>query len=230
MAQYSRTISIPCPGKLLEAINADGGITPTCVQIINTGGSDLIFEFDGSLSGGEVITFEGLLSGWTCPSEDSSTPADEFSVDDENTGSDVLWSSQQITDFFQSGSLPVLQYNESNGESSTTSTSYQRKVRLSATIPETGFYMLMWSAEVSNERYTRTFGIRMQVNDTTTIQELVWAPIVFDSYGTPAPASGFMRLYLTAGTANIDLDYRSMDWGETVTIRRARLGLMRVSD
>lgn len=230
MAQYSRTLTTTCPGKLLEALNANSNIIPACTQIINDGSGALVFEFDASLSGDELTVLDETVASWTCPSEDLGTPADEFSVDDENTGTDTLWSSQKITDFVQGGSLPVVAYASSEHESESTSTSWQEKVDLDASIPESAFYMLWWSAEVQCERYTRPMGLRIQVNDTTEVQDLEFAPTVFDSYEKYSPISGFERIYLSAGSVSIDMDYKSLIQWETVKIRKARLALMKVSD
>lgn len=232
MAQYTRTFSTVCPGMLLEAINENVGITPSCVQIVNYGTGDLIFDFDGSLSAGELTTLDGILASWECPTEDPGTPADETVVNDSEVGEHILWSSDKINDMFQSGvpsSPPTLYYEESAFTSSTTSTGYQQKVRLTATV-ESGLYLLQWSAEVQHERYTWPMGFRIQLNDSTTLSELSWQPITFDSYGTPAPVSGFARVSLATGTHNFDMDYRTLSSGRTARISRARLGLMKVSD
>lgn len=229
MSQYSRTFTTTCPGMLLEAINAHSNITAVCEQIINMATGDLIFEFDRSLTAFEETELDSVLGSWSCPPADDGIPADEFSVDDENVGSDTLWSSQKITDMLSGGSLPHVQYNDSDGESSTTSTGYQQKLRLTATT-DSSFYMLFWSAEVKCERYTRPMSVRIQVNDSTTVQEVGYDPITFDVYSDFAPASGFVRLSLSAGTTNIDMDYRSLVNGETARIRKARLALMKVTD
>lgn len=230
MAQYTRTFSTTCPGALLEAINNDPGITHTCTQIINFQTGDIVFEFSHPFEEGEEATFDALLDNWSCPVEPEGTPADEFSVDDENTGTDTLWSSQKITDFVQGGSLPVVAYASNENESESTSTSWQEKVDLDVSIPESAFYMLWWSAEVQCERYTRPMGFRIQVNNTTDVQDLEFAPTVFNSYEKYSPISGFQRIYLNPGSISIDMDYKSLIQWETVKIRKARLALMKVSD
>lgn len=229
MAQYTRTFQTECPGKLLEAINNDPGITSECLQIISSQTGDLTFEFAQPFETGEEATFDALLSNWTCPISET-VPIDEFEIDDEGVGSEVLWSSQKITNFFQGGSLPVVAYASEEHETNSTSTSWQEKVDLDVTISEAAFYMLWWSAEVQCERYTRPMGFRIQINDVTDVQDLEFAPTVFDSYEKFSPISGFQRIYLHAGVVSIDMDYKSLIQWETVKIRRARLALMKVSD
>jgi hypothetical protein len=49
------------------AINENGLITPTCEQIIDTGGSTLDIWFDVALSGLEESVLDGVLAAWECP-------------------------------------------------------------------------------------------------------------------------------------------------------------------
>jgi len=67
---YQRTFITTCPGELIAAINSDASITPVVFQIINDsinspGISE--FWFDNPLSAPEIVAFDAILSGWTCP-------------------------------------------------------------------------------------------------------------------------------------------------------------------
>jgi len=67
MATYIRTFATTCHGDLLEAINADGDITPECVQLVDTDDGNITFHFDATLSAGEETALDVLLAGWSCP-------------------------------------------------------------------------------------------------------------------------------------------------------------------
>jgi hypothetical protein len=114
----------------------------------------------------------------------------------------------------------------SDGESTTTSTTYQQKLRLTYNAPSNATYRIGWYAEL-NEPETGIFSNRLclgrvQVDDTTTLAEVqvgatrdIWE--VF---------SGFALVALTSGNHDIDIDYASNESG-TVGIRRARIEVWR---
>ncbi len=112
-------------------------------------------------------------------------------------------------------------YNENDTTQSTTSTTFTQALRLTINIPVTGNYFIEWSYEASNSQKDRDTVIRVQIDDTTTIHEV--------SHGrqndqiTPAfyAGSGFKRANLTAGSHDIDIDYRAQ--ANTASIRNIRV-------
>lgn len=117
---------------------------------------------------------------------------------------------------------------EDNTTSSTTSTTYQQKLRLTYNAPTATTYRIGWYAELQEN----TIGLfssgtvlgRVQVDDTTTLSEVEVRSHLQDPW---IPFSGFAYVDLKAASHNIDLDYRSGD-GSTVEIRRARIEIWRV--
>jgi len=102
MAFYTRNYIPVCPGDLIEAINADAGISVDCIQIINLGGSphQSTFDFVSSLSGGQETAFDSLLSTFSCP-VDNTNPVDEQDFSDSAAADpNVIWSSDKITTDF----------------------------------------------------------------------------------------------------------------------------------
>lgn len=119
------------------------------------------------------------------------------------------------------------QETSSDSESSTTSTTYQQKVRLTTPSLPSGKYRIGWYYEWRYDDDRSDFRGRVQINDTTTIMEHQQEP-KDEGSNQWYPASGFG--YVTqSGILNIDLDYCSDDWGDTSAIRRARLEIWRVS-
>jgi hypothetical protein len=118
-------------------------------------------------------------------------------------------------------------YAESLAESSTTSTNFQQKLRLTTGNLPSGTYRIEWYYTWSNSStsyYTKT---QIQVNDTTTIMSETVTPRIA---GTTSdfPASGYWRGTLS-GVDNIDLDYCSSNSGATAYIRNVKLNLWRIS-
>ena len=115
-------------------------------------------------------------------------------------------------------------YGDSESESSTTSTTYQQKLRISPTI-ESGTYILLWSYEWQYKDGSFRFKGRIQIDDSSEIMNHEEQPTTVSSW---APASGFKRLSLDSGTYNIDLDFCSSKSGKEAKIRRVRLEFWRV--
>ncbi len=112
--EYIRTFTTTCPNELIEAINDDVAITPTLMQIINSGGADSSFWFSATLGAGEEVAFDDILDAWTCPTTgdgtviggDGQTLCDTCPADPG-----VVWSSEYITNNFSGRDRIVIQHN-----------------------------------------------------------------------------------------------------------------------
>ncbi len=115
----------------------------------------------------------------------------------------------------------------SEGESSTTSNTYQQKLRLTVSGLVAGTYRLGWYAETRCNSTNSDFEFRIQQDDSTVLAE---TNIESQDATTYLPQSGFVYVSLSAATTyNFDLDYSSETSGVTTYIRRARLEFWRVS-
>lgn len=114
-------------------------------------------------------------------------------------------------------------YNAEEGESTTTSTSWQQKVSLTTPSLPAGTYMVHWYAEVkhSNSTMNEYSEVRCRANDTIELGFCAWAFPVYDDFG------GFRVVELGAGVQTLDIDFRMQGDG-TAYIRRARLMMWRI--
>jgi len=103
---------------------------------------------------------------------------------------------------------------------------FQQKVRLAAAVPANGTYRIEWYLEMRNNSISNSIEAQAQVDDTTT---LFLVAIEVKDITNYVPVSGFIELTLTAGTRNIDLDYRLTIAGDTMATRRGRLSIFRVA-
>ena len=133
----------------------------------------------------------------------------------------------------QLGNLPTVfgsEFSEgsSDGESSTTNTSFQQKLRLTTGSLPSGKYRVGWSYEWSFSSTSYDFKAQVQINDSTTIAEHQEEPQ--DSGSDQWHKAGGFYYHTGSGVLNIDIDYcRSSSSGGTAYIRRARLEIWRVS-
>ncbi len=121
------------------------------------------------------------------------------------------------------------QENIDDSESTTTSTSFQQKLRMTTSSLTSAYkYRIGWYYESQHRNRTTDFRGRVQINDTTTITE---HRIESKDAGTDQweSVSGFYYLTGQSGIINIDLDYCSTNNANTSGIRRARLEIWRVS-
>jgi len=114
----------------------------------------------------------------------------------------------------------------SDGESTTSSTTPQQKLRLTTgTLTSGETYRIGYSYEFNHNSGSTSTNQRVQINDTITIME----QLVEIQDTTNYHAVGGFYYYTGAGsTINIDLDYWA-ESGATSAIRRARLECWRVS-
>jgi len=113
----------------------------------------------------------------------------------------------------------------SDSESSTTSESYQQKLRLTTSSLPSGTYRIGWYGEIKTGDQDKRGVIRVELNNTTTLGEDHTEPDNDNNYWS---RSGFKHISLS-GVNNIDLDFKCDESYMTTYIRRSRLEIWRVS-
>ena len=111
--------------------------------------------------------------------------------------------------------------------STTTSTSFQQKLRLTTTL-RSGNYRIGWSYDWQITSSSCNFKAQIQVDDTTTLSthtEEAQDPSTDQRH----QASGFAYQTLTEGIHNIDLDYCTSSPSGSARIQNARLEIWRIS-
>ena len=130
---------------------------------------------------------------------------------------------------FTVGGVPLpgsgFEYAESLGNSTTSSSSYQEKLKLTTSLLDAGDYIVRWSAEFGNTKKDKKTKVRVQIDDVTTLTELTTSQFAINWYG---PASGFAKVTLTNAIHEIDFDFKQ-DGGNTAQIKNARLSIERIS-
>lgn len=112
-------------------------------------------------------------------------------------------------------------------ESSTTSTTYQQKLRYTtpSTVPA-GNYRIGWQFEWMRNTVSNDFEAQVQIDDTTTIMSQNEESKDVNSWHH---VGGFTVATLTNATHYIDVDYAGETTANTSYIRRARIEFYRVS-
>jgi len=123
-------------------------------------------------------------------------------------------------------------YAESEGESSTTSTSWQQKIRLSVTGITAGTYRIGWSYEWSLSNHEKS-GSSFNVDIDEGVSEIHQVEMGVEknakySDGSFYVSSGFGHEPLSSGSHTIDLNFKALS-GCTNYVRKARLEIWRVS-
>ena len=94
-----KTFSTVCTGQLHQAINDNVTIVTVLEQIVYAGGATTDFWFANALSGPESTELDNILGSWSCAAEPTET-GDGILDDSNGPSTDILWSSQKITDDF----------------------------------------------------------------------------------------------------------------------------------
>lgn len=119
----------------------------------------------------------------------------------------------------------VFTFNESESESSTTSSLYQEKLKLTTPSLDAGSYYLSWYYEVKTDTGSnKTLITQVQRDDTEVLSESDH----IDTRGNFQGAAGFDFLTLTAGVHFFDIDYK-VGTTTTATIKRARMIIWRIA-
>lgn len=117
------------------------------------------------------------------------------------------------------------QEDSSDGESTTTSGTFQQKLRMTTGALSSGTYRIGWFYEWGKTALTDV-AVQVQINDTITCCSPLEESV--DAGSDQYFARGGHYYYTASGVLNIDLDYRANGTG-TARIRRARLEIWRVS-
>jgi len=121
-------------------------------------------------------------------------------------------------------------YAESESESSTTSNTYQQKLRLTTGTVVAGTYRIGWSFEYTSTTDKVDCGFKVELDDTTILNEVNPPPQKKYADGSYYDTAGFKHISLTNTSHTIDLDYLANVAAEegTTYIKRARLEIWRV--
>ncbi len=117
-------------------------------------------------------------------------------------------------------------FAESAGESQTSSTSYVRKIRLTASGIPDGDYRIGFSWEWRHNKSNTYYNGRVQIDDTDTIYTFSSSPIV--DVNTWRVVTNFYQATLSGGTHYVDIDYASSNAANVSYIRNARIEFWRV--
>jgi hypothetical protein len=125
---------------------------------------------------------------------------------------------------FLTGAMGLeLTFEQSAGESSTTETTYQQKLRLTTPDLPEGDYLIEWYCEInhSNAAQGEYVDVRIELNDSSELGYSAWPFPAWDEFSGMAFAEGI------SGVKTFDLDFRVQNGG-TAYIRRARLLFRRI--
>jgi hypothetical protein len=115
---------------------------------------------------------------------------------------------------------------EDAAQTDTTSITYVRKLRLTASGVQAGNYRIDYYSEWLHSKTSTTFGYKIDVDDTTTIHETSFTPANSTSWYT---IGGFDYYTLTSGTHTFDIEFLSSSTGSTSSIRNAKIEVWRIS-
>ena len=166
-------------------------------------GSSIIIKDNGSIipnSPSSILDFEGVTIDSSVSG--TATIANVFGSYNTNSNSETL--------------------------STTTSTSWQQKLRLTTPSLTAGTYRVGWYYEWYYTSASSNFQAQVQIDDTTTIMSHVQEP-QDAATSQSLIGSGFYIGAFTSGAHNIDLDYRSSSGFATAGIKNVRLEFWRIS-
>lgn len=182
---------------------------------------------DSHVSGGDAFLSTDFLDAVVRRLRETSGPTD-LRIGAVADGEYLVRSGTNLVGATPSGVVfgTQAQYASSDVQSDYTgSVAYQQKVRLTTPSLPAGTYRIGWSYELAMSNLADYAQGRVQINDTWTIHEVLTE--MKDS-GNWFAFGGFFNMPLS-GVQNIDLDYATSNWYQTVSIRRARLEIWRIS-
>lgn len=116
------------------------------------------------------------------------------------------------------------QQNSADSVTTTTSSTYQQKVRITTPVIPAGTYRIGWSIELSIDDENSDIQTRVEIDDTTTVAEQDGRVARRNLYYV---RSSIAHVALTNASHTIDLDYNNQQ-GKTLSVRRGKLEIWRV--
>lgn len=117
----------------------------------------------------------------------------------------------------------------SEGESSTTSTDYGQKMKMTTPSLPAGNYRIGWTVLVTTSDAAKGIFVQVELDDTTVLSEF------FENFnGTYGDGdwylfSGFKEVALSAAAHEVDIDFKTEISPKTAYVKNARLEIWRVS-
>jgi hypothetical protein len=113
-------------------------------------------------------------------------------------------------------------YTESEEISIVTASTFQDKVTLTFTPPTTGYYLIQWTMEYSNNENNRETEVRLYNSTATTEEGIEQSEFAGEDVDRYKDFCGFRRLNLTAQQYQFILQFRR-GTGGAASVRRARI-------
>ncbi len=148
-----------------------------------------------------------------------------------NTGDHLEWDGTNWVPSTVTATSLEFQTAEDATETSTTSTTFVQKLRMTTGTLPAGDYRIGYYYEWAGSSASYSVGVQVQVDDTTTIHNMDNAPENINTFNGGAQAqteAGFQVVTLTNAAHNVDLDFRTMNAAGTAYISNVRLEIWRV--
>lgn len=194
---------------------------------VNGGGDYVDWRFSAISPVTSSVSTHNNLTGRDAvashPAEAIETDTTNFNKILSSTDTDLLTALETIDDH------EYYEYSSSDGASTTTSATYQQKLKMTTASLPAGDYLINWMAEVGSSDDSEACITRVQVDDTTTIfgDHYSYCPAEGQNLYTNV-ITGTYKATLTAASHQIDIDYRTENAGDTAYIRNARIWLRRL--
>jgi hypothetical protein len=134
-----------------------------------------------------------------------------------------LWDTDDFGALIDGGDLEIVRntagkfWRKSITESTTTSTNWQRKLRLNMDITASGTYRMAWTGDISSSANNQEVASRVQLDDSTPNFDFN------QSKGKDiVSVAGFHYAPLSSGSHTLDLDWKAVAGG-TAKIEKVRL-------
>lgn len=216
-------------GKVIVS-SSGGGIIYVCINELGTVGADMLKSVYDQNDNAIVDKAEALNDGSS--GGGNNVTAEEARDHIDNLDTDVKHVTDNQQDALDNANSPsasnpviteddiVTDYTSSEGESITTDTAWQQKLRLSFTPPIAGDYMLLFSCEITNSSATKEVQVQLEQDDTTQLNYAYHSPSTANRYDT---RMGYAIVALDTNPHTFDLDFSRIGTVGTAKIRRARI-------
>ena len=221
-------------GFIIHAGTGASGILLVSIQEFGESVGDMLTSTYDVNENGIVDKAEALNDGSTgdennCPASEVRDHLDDLVTDRKHLTDEQNTLIDELNNFSTGNRIITSDdldngYNNSLGESTTTSEIYQEKVKLSFTPVSAGDYILQWSIELANSSSNQTVLVRIQQDDSINLNEIEFGHNRGNAYDNRA---GLIRVSLDDSSHTFDIDF-SIGTGGTAKIRRARLLIRRI--